>query len=158
MTALAPYAVSEATSRGRSHDEEAPAYRSAFQRDRDRIIHSAAFRRLEYKTQVFVNHEGDMFRTRLTHSIEVAQISRTIARALGLNEDLVEAIALAHDLGHTPFGHAGQDALNACMREHGGFERIEDLMDVRGIGERTFLRLKPLVTVSASEPDAGQRP
>ena len=137
MTALAPYAVSEATSRGRAHDEEAPAYRSAFQRDRDRIIHSAAFRRLEYKTQVFVNHEGDMFRTRLTHSIEVAQISRTIARALGLNEDLVEAIALAHDLGHTPFGHAGQDALNACMRDHGGFEhnlqslRVVDVLEER---------------------------
>ena len=137
MTALAPYAVSEATSRGRTHDEEAPAYRSAFQRDRDRIIHSAAFRRLEYKTQVFVNHEGDMFRTRLTHSIEVAQISRTIARALGLNEDLVEAIALAHDLGHTPFGHAGQDALNACMRDYGGFEhnlqslRVVDLLEER---------------------------
>ena len=137
MTPLAPYAVNEATSRGRAHDEERPAYRSAFQRDRDRIIHSAAFRRLEYKTQVFVNHEGDMFRTRLTHSIEVAQISRTIARALGLNEDLVEAIALAHDLGHTPFGHAGQDALNACMREFGGFEhnlqslRVVDLLEER---------------------------
>ena len=137
MTALAPHAVSEATSRGRAHDEDAPAYRSAFQRDRDRIIHSAAFRRLEYKTQVFVNHEGDMFRTRLTHSIEVAQISRTIARALGLNEDLVEAIALAHDLGHTPFGHAGQDALNACMRDYGGFEhnlqslRVVDLLEER---------------------------
>ena len=137
MTALAPHAVSEATSRGRAHDEETPAYRSAFQRDRDRIIHSAAFRRLEYKTQVFVNHEGDMFRTRLTHSIEVAQISRTVARALGLNEDLVEAIALAHDLGHTPFGHAGQDALNACMREYGGFEhnlqslRVVDVLEER---------------------------
>ena len=118
-------------------EEDAPAYRSAFQRDRDRIIHSAAFRRLEYKTQVFVNHEGDMFRTRLTHSIEVAQISRTIARALALNEDLVEAIALAHDLGHTPFGHAGQDALNACMRDHGGFEhnlqslRVVDVLEER---------------------------
>ena len=137
MTALAPHAVNEATSRGRAHDEDRPAYRNPFQRDRDRIIHSAAFRRLEYKTQVFVNHEGDMFRTRLTHSIEVAQISRTIARALGLNEDLVEAIALAHDLGHTPFGHAGQDALNACMREHGGFEhnlqslRVVDLLEER---------------------------
>ena len=137
MTALASHAVSEETSRGRAHPEDKPAYRSAFQRDRDRIIHSGAFRRLEYKTQVFVNHEGDMFRTRLTHSIEVAQISRTIARALGLNEDLVEAIALAHDLGHTPFGHAGQDALNACMREHGGFEhnlqslRVVDLLEER---------------------------
>ena len=137
MTPPASHAVSEATSRGRAYDEDAPAYRSAFQRDRDRIIHSAAFRRLEYKTQVFVNHEGDMFRTRLTHSIEVAQISRTIARALGLNEDLVEAIALAHDLGHTPFGHAGQDALNACMRDHGGFEhnlqslRVVDLLEER---------------------------
>ena len=137
MIPLAPYAVSEATSRGRAHDEDKPAYRSAFQRDRDRIIHSGAFRRLEYKTQVFVNHEGDMFRTRLTHSIEVAQISRTVARALGLNEDLVEAVALAHDLGHTPFGHAGQDALNACMRDYGGFEhnlqslRVVDLLEER---------------------------
>ena len=137
MTPPASHAVSEAMSRGRAYDEDAPAYRSAFQRDRDRIIHSAAFRRLEYKTQVFVNHEGDMFRTRLTHSIEVAQISRTIARALGLNEDLVEAIALAHDLGHTPFGHAGQDALNACMRDYGGFEhnlqslRVVDLLEER---------------------------
>ena len=137
MTALAPHAVSEATSRGRAHDEDAPAYRSAFQRDRDRIIHSAAFRRLEYKTQVFVNHEGDMFRTRLTHSIEVAQISRTIARALELNEDLVEAIALAHDLGHTPFGHAGQDALNACMRDYGGFEHnLQSLRVVELLEER----------------------
>ena len=134
---LAPCAVGEATSRGRAYDEEEPAYRSAFQRDRDRIIHSAAFRRLEYKTQVFVNHEGDMFRTRLTHSIEVAQISRTIARALGLNEDLVEAIALAHDLGHTPFGHAGQDALNACMRDHGGFEHnLQSLRVVEVLEER----------------------
>ena len=137
MIPLASCAVTEASSRGREFEEDAPAYRSAFQRDRDRIIHSAAFRRLEYKTQVFVNHEGDMFRTRLTHSIEVAQISRTIARALGLNEDLVEAIALAHDLGHTPFGHAGQDALNACMREFGGFEhnlqslRVVDLLEER---------------------------
>ncbi len=134
---LAPYAVTEAASRGRAYDEAAPAYRGAFQRDRDRIIHSAAFRRLEYKTQVFVNHEGDMFRTRLTHSIEVAQISRTIARALGLNEDLVEAIALAHDLGHTPFGHAGQDALNACLRDHGGFEHnLQSLRVVEVLEER----------------------
>ena len=120
---LAPYAVGDINSRGRLHPEPAPPERSQFQRDRDRIVHSTAFRRLEYKTQVFVNHEGDLFRTRLTHSLEVAQIARGIARALRVNEDLVEAIALAHDLGHTPFGHAGQDALNECMTgEHGGFE------------------------------------
>ncbi len=121
-TGLAAYAVCEANSAGRVYPEPPPAARSEFQRDRDRIIHSTAFRRLEYKTQVFVNHEGDLFRTRLTHSIEVAQISRSIARALGLNEDLAEAIALAHDLGHTPFGHAGQEELNECMKAHGGFE------------------------------------
>lgn len=119
---LAPYAADPAHSRGRRYAEPAPAYRSEYQRDRDRIIHSAAFRRLEYKTQVFVNHEGDLFRTRLTHSLEVAQIARTVARALRLNEDLCEAICLAHDLGHTPFGHAGQDALNECMLDYGGFE------------------------------------
>ncbi|PCH60432.1 MAG: deoxyguanosinetriphosphate triphosphohydrolase [Gammaproteobacteria bacterium] len=122
MTQLAPYAAKADTSRGREYKEALPSQRSEYQRDRDRIVHCGAFRRLEYKTQVFVNHEGDMFRTRLTHTIEVAQIARSIARALKLNEDLTEAIALAHDLGHTPFGHAGQDALNACMREHGGFE------------------------------------
>lgn len=120
--ALVSYAACNANSRGRRFQEEAPKHRSEFQRDRDRIIHSTAFRRLEYKTQVFVNHEGDLFRTRLTHSIEVAQMSRTIARALGLNEDLSEAIALAHDLGHTPFGHTGQDMLNECMQNYGGFE------------------------------------
>lgn len=119
---LAPYASRERTSRGRRFPEQPPNYRGEYQRDRDRIVHCGAFRRLEYKTQVFVNHEGDMFRTRLTHSIEVAQIGRAIARVLGLNEDLTEAIALAHDLGHTPFGHAGQDALNACMNAYGGFE------------------------------------
>ncbi len=119
---LAPYAASDAQSRGRRHPEPAPDHRSEYQRDRDRIVHSSAFRRLEYKTQVFVNHEGDLFRTRLTHSLEVAQIARTVARTLSLNEDLAEAISLAHDLGHTPFGHAGQDALHACMRPHGGFE------------------------------------
>ncbi|MBF8268926.1 MAG: deoxyguanosinetriphosphate triphosphohydrolase, partial [Gammaproteobacteria bacterium] len=120
--ALARYAANEKNSTGRLHREQAPPFRSEFQRDRDRIVHSSAFRRLEYKTQVFLNHEGDMFRTRLTHSIEVAQIGRTIARAMSLNEDLTEAICLAHDLGHTPFGHAGQDAVNQCRREFGGFE------------------------------------
>lgn len=119
---LAPYAARSAASRGRQFSEDASDTRSEFQRDRDRIIHCTAFRRLEYKTQVFVNHEGDLFRTRLTHSIEVAQIARSLARNLQLNEDLVEAISLAHDLGHTPFGHAGQDALNACMKSYGGFE------------------------------------
>ena len=120
--ALASYAASDASSRGRRHPEAAPAYRSEYQRDRDRIVHCGAFRRLEYKTQVFVNHEGDLFRTRLTHSIEVAQIGRSIARTLNLNEDLTEAISLAHDLVHTPFGHSGQDALNACLQDYGVFE------------------------------------
>ncbi len=134
---LVSYAAHEDQSIGRQYPENNAAYRSEYQRDRERIIHSAAFRRLEYKTQVFVNHEGDLFRTRLTHSIEVAQIARAIARALKLNEDLCEAISLAHDLGHTPFGHAGQDALNDCMREHGGFEhnlqslRIVDMLELK---------------------------
>lgn len=119
---LAPYAVTSDASRGRRYSEPPPSYRSEFQRDRDRIIHASAFRRLEYKTQVFVNHEGDLFRTRLTHSLEVSQIARTIARRMGLNEELTEAVALAHDLGHTPFGHAGQDTLNRCLADYGGFE------------------------------------
>jgi dGTPase len=132
---LAPYAAHSAKSRGRSLPEDPPPFRTEFQRDRDRVVHSTAFRRLVYKTQVFVNHEGDLYRTRLTHSLEVAQIARTVARAMLLNEDLAEAISLAHDLGHTPFGHAGQDALNECMREFGGFEhnlqslRVVDLLE-----------------------------
>jgi len=135
MYDLKAYAASDDNSRGRIHEEPEATMRGSFQRDRDRVIHSAAFRRLEYKTQVFVNHEGDMFRTRLTHSIEVAQIARTIARALGLNEDLCEAIALAHDLDPTPFGYAGQDSLNKCMRDYGGFEhnlqslRVVDVLE-----------------------------
>ncbi len=134
---LAPYAAHAAASRGRIHPEPAASPRSDFQRDRDRIVHSTAFRRLEYKTQVFVNHEGDLFRTRLTHSLEVAQIARTLARSLDVNEDLVEAIALAHDLGHTPFGHAGQDALNECMRAYGGFEHnLQSLRVVDELEER----------------------
>ena len=134
---LAPYAALEATSRGRRHPEPPAGYRGEFQRDRDRIVHSNAFRRLVYKTQVFVNHEGDLFRTRLTHSLEVAQIARTVARALGLSEPLTEAICLAHDLGHTPFGHAGQDSLNECMREFGGFEHnLQSLRVVDELEER----------------------
>ncbi len=134
---LAPYAAHPEHSRGRRFQEPPPDARSEYQRDRDRIVHSAAFRRLEYKTQVFVNHEGDMFRTRLTHSIEVAQIGRSIARFLRLDEDLTEAIALAHDLGHTPFGHAGQDVLNECMREHGGFEHnLQSLRVVDDLEEK----------------------
>lgn len=134
---LAPFAAHPEQTRGRKVNEQESPLRNVFQRDRDRIIHSTAFRRLEYKTQVFVNHEGDLFRTRLTHSIEVAQLTRGIARTLGLHEDLAEAIALAHDLGHTPFGHAGQDALNHCMREYGGFEhnlqslRVVDVLENR---------------------------
>jgi dGTPase len=134
---LARYAAQPQHSRGRRHREPPPRGRSEYQRDRDRIVHSTAFRRLEYKTQVFINHEGDLFRTRLTHSLEVAQIARSVARSLNLDEDLTEAIALAHDLGHTPFGHTGQEALNDCMRPHGGFEhnlqslRVVDLLEQR---------------------------
>src|SRR5437588_5782933 len=119
---LAPYAMRSRDTRGRRFAEDAHPYRSVYQRDRDRIVHSTAFRRLMYKTQVLVNQTNDHHRTRLTHTLEVAQISRTIARQLGLNEDLTEAIALAHDLGHPPFGHSGEEALDECMREHGGFE------------------------------------
>jgi dGTPase len=137
MNNLAPYAANPVQSIGRHFKEPTSSTRNDFQRDRDRILHSTAFRRLEYKTQVFVNHEGDLFRTRLTHSLEVAQMARGIARTLNLHEDLTEAIALAHDLGHTPFGHAGQDALNECMRDFGGFEhnlqslRVVDLLELR---------------------------
>ena len=138
---LEPYACDPAASRGRRHAESPAPTRSEFQRDRDRIVHSTAFRRLVYKTQVFLNHEGDLFRTRLTHSLEVAQLGRSMARSLGLNEDLVEAIALAHDLGHTPFGHAGQDALDACLRDadaaSGGFEHnLQSLRVVDALEER----------------------
>ena len=134
---LAPYAMRSGESRGRVHPEPAPVYRTNYQRDRDRVIHSTAFRRLEYKTQVFVNHEGDHYRTRLTHTMEVAQIARSIARTLNCNEDLTEAVALAHDVGHTPFGHAGEDALRELMKDHGGFEhnrhglRVVDVLEMQ---------------------------
>lgn len=140
--ALASYAMRSKDSRGRAHEEREHAFRPAFQRDRDRVIHSTAFRRLEYKTQVFVNHEGDYYRTRLTHTMECAQITRTVARALGLNQDLAEAIALAHDLGHTPFGHAGERILSDLMADHGGFEhnsqslRIVEVLEERYPGFR----------------------
>lgn len=134
---LGPYASDPAGSRGRRFPEPNAPTRTAFQRDRDRIVHSTAFRRLVYKTQVFLNHEGDLFRTRLTHSLEVAQLARSIARSLQLNEDLVETIALAHDLGHTPFGHAGQRALNLCMADYGGFEHnLQSLRVVDQLEER----------------------
>src|SRR5690349_24106703 len=134
---LAPYAAWDEQSRGRRFPEPPPRYRSEFQRDRDRIIHSNAFRRLLYKTQVFINDEGDLYRTRITHSLEVAQVGRTIARALNINETLTEAICLAHDQGHTPFGHAGQDALDDCMREFGGFEHyLQSLRVVDELEER----------------------
>jgi dGTPase len=137
-SSLAPYACHESSSRGRRHPEPPPAgHRGEYQRDRDRIVHSSAFRRLVYKTQVFVNHEGDLYRTRLTHSLEVAQIARSVCGALGLNEALCEAISLAHDLGHTAFGHAGQDALNECMRDYGGFEHnLQSLRVVDELEER----------------------
>jgi dGTPase len=135
---LAPYAVKSAHSGGRAYAEDEPPFRSAFQRDRDRIVHSTAFRRLEYKTQVFVNHEGDHFRTRLTHTLEVAQIARTIARSLQLNEDLTEAIALAHDLGHPPFGHAGERAMNELMQPYGGFEHNQQSLRIVEVLEERY--------------------
>ena len=135
---LAPFAQKSGDSRGRKYREQSHAYRTQFQRDRARIIHSRAFRRLEYKTQVFLNGTGDHLRTRLTHSIEVASISRTIARALALNEDLAEAIALAHDLGHTPFGHSGEEILAECMRDHGGFEHNRQSLRVVELLENAY--------------------
>src|SRR5574341_1364587 len=135
---LAPYALKSADSRGRIHPEKEPAYRTAFQRDRDRILHTTAFRRLEYKTQVFVNYEGDYFRTRLTHTLEVAQIGRTIARALGVNEDLVEAICLAHDLGHPPFGHSGEATLSDLMRAYDGFDHNQQSLRIVTLLERRY--------------------
>src|SRR5712692_4499462 len=135
---LAPFAQKSGDSRGRKYREQSHAYRTQFQRDRARIIHSRAFRRLEYKTQVFLNGTGDHLRTRLTHSIEVASISRTIARALALNEDLAEAIALAHDLGHTPFGHSGEEMLAGCMRDHGGFDHNRQSLRVVELLETTY--------------------
>jgi dGTPase len=161
--ALAPYAARAAESRGRAHPEPEHGYRSAYQRDRDRIVHSTAFRRLEYKTQVFLNDEGDYYRTRLTHTLEVAQVARTIARALGLNEDLVEATALAHDLGHTPFGHSGGDALAECMRAHGGFEHNRQSLRVVDVLERRYpefygLNLSFEVRESIAKHGGGDRP
>src|SRR5881394_1009697 len=135
---LAPYAQFSADTRGRKYPEEPPDWRTHYQRDRDRVIHSRAFRRLEYKTQVFLNGTGDHLRTRLTHTIEVASISRTIARALRLNEDLAEAIALAHDLGHSPFGHSGEEMLAECMREHGGFEHNRQSLRVVELLENPY--------------------
>jgi dGTPase len=135
---LAPYAMKSAETGGRQYPEEEHPYRAVYQRDKDRIIYSTAFRRLEYKTQVFVNHEGDHYRTRLTHTLEVAQISRTIARALRLNEELVEAVALAHDLGHTPFGHSGEDALAELMKYHGGFDHNSHGLRVVDVLEKKY--------------------
>ena len=135
---LAPYAMLSRMSRGRRFPEPPHPMRTAFQRDRDRIVHSAAFRRLEYKTQVFVNHEGDYYRTRLTHTVEAAQITRTVARALGLNSELAEAVALAHDLGHTPFGHAGEEALDIEMAPWGGFSHNDQTLRVLTLLERRY--------------------
>src|SRR3569832_128031 len=154
---LAPYASDPRRTRGRRHAEAPPPKRTEYQRDRDRIVHSTAFRRLVYKTQVFLNHEGDLFRTRMTHSLEVAQLGRSIARSLRLNEDLVEAIALAHDLGHTPFGHAGQDALNECMRAHGGFEHNMQSLRVVDPLEEELCNLADEIAYMAHDIDDGVR-
>ncbi len=143
-TILAPYAMPSRGSRGRRHPEPEHAFRMVFQRDRDRIIHSTAFRRLEYKTQVFVNHEGDYYRTRLTHTIEAAQVTRTLARTLGLNEDLAEAVALAHDLGHTPFGHAGERTLDRLMQPHGGFDHNGQSLRIVETLEERYPRFRGL--------------
>jgi len=136
--ALAPYGFRSMNSKGRTHTEDEPQYRTTFQRDRDRILHTTAFRRLEFKTQVFIIHEGDYYRTRLTHTLEVAQIGRTIARALGANEDLEEAICLAHDLGHSPFGHSGEAALNRIMKDHGGFDHNRQTLRIVTELEKRF--------------------
>ena len=141
---LAPYGTRSRNSKGRAYPEDETEYRTAFQRDRDRILHTTAFRRLEYKTQVFINYEGDYYRTRLTHSLEVAQIGRTIARALGANEDLVETICLAHDIGHPPFGHSGETALARLMKEHGGFEHNKQSLRVVTQLERRYLEFPGL--------------
>lgn len=161
---LAPYALFSDASRGRAHKEAEPRYRTAFQRDRDRIVHSAAFRLLEYKTQVFVNDAGDYYRTRLTHTLEVAQIGRTLARALGANEDLVETICLAHDLGHPPFGHAGEDALNQLMSDHGGFNHNHQSYRVVTKLERRYrnwpglnLTIESLEGIAKHETSAARR-
>lgn len=159
---LEPYAVKSSESQGRQFKEKEHDYRTPFQRDRDRIIHTSAFRRLEYKTQVFVNHEGDYYRTRLTHTLEVSQIAKTIARALGLNEDLSEAICLAHDLGHTPFGHSGQDIMSELMKDHGGFEHNKQSFRIVTFLERRYTQFVGLnltyevlegITKHASEYD-----
>ena len=142
---LAPYAVKSGSSRGRQHKEEEHSYRTLFQRDRDRVIHSSAFRRLEYKTQVFVYHEGDYYRTRLTHSMEVAQIARSICKSMQLNEDLAESIALSHDLGHPPFGHTGQKILNDLLRGHGGFEHNKQGLRVVTLLEKKYPEFKALM-------------
>lgn len=135
---LAPYGCRSRDSKGRAHPDDEPGYRTVFQRDRDRVLHTTAFRRLEYKTQVFINYEGDYYRTRLTHTLEVSQIGRTIARALGVNEDLVEAICLAHDLGHPPFGHSGEETLNRLMKDHGGFDHNKQSLRIVTHLERRY--------------------